>query len=93
MVRKKKQAPEIRELEPDELNEYKKLAIEYVDRLAVIENEITTLKGDKKTLDEEFEEKIDLKTLKKVIQTLNIEAKITAKDTFEIIKEALKDSS
>lgn len=90
---KKNQTYNVRELEPDEVNEYKRLTLEYVKRLESIDNEIETLKEDKKALKEEFEEKIDLKTLKQVIQLLKLEAGIVHKDTFDVIKDALKDES
>jgi len=92
MIQKNKQSC-VGDMEVSEVNEYKKLALEYVQRLETIDDEIDTLKGDKKTLKEEFEKKIDLKTLMQVVKVLKLEAGVIHKDTFDIIKEALEDSS
>lgn len=81
------------DMEPDEVNEYKRIALEFVERLERIDNEIETLKEDKKELKEEFKEKIDLKTLNQVLRVLKVESTVVHKDTFEVIKEALKDKS
>lgn len=80
-------------LQPDELNELKKVVVEYVQRKENIENEITTLKEDLKTLDEEFSEKLDMKTLNNVLRILKIESKVVHKDAFDTYIEALKDPS
>jgi len=79
--------------EPDEINEYKKIVQEYVEKVEAIESEIDTLVEDKKELKKQFEEKIDLKTLNQVLRILKIESRVSRKDTFDLMKDALKDLS
>jgi len=90
--RKKKFAPkQVAELQPDEIGEVKKLISEYVRRRSVIEQELETLKDDKKALREEFEEKLDIKTLDLVEKQLKIQASLDHADTFELYLESLKN--
>ena len=79
-------------MQPDELGELKRLVREYVRRLDNIDNEIETLKEDKKVLKDEFAEKIDLRTLNIVLRILKIEAGIIHQDTYDTFYEALKDT-
>jgi hypothetical protein len=77
--------------QPDELNELKRTVLEYVNRRTSIENEIETLKEDKKALREEFEEKLDLKTLELVEKHLRIRRGVAHKDTFDTFLALLQD--
>lgn len=45
---------------------------EYVKRLTAIDNEIKLLREDKKGLDKEFKEKIDLKAVKAALRIIKI---------------------
>jgi hypothetical protein len=78
-------------MQPDELNELKKVVREYMDRKQNVSNEIETLKEDLKALDEEYEEKIDLKTLRSVERVLKIEAGVQHKHNYDVLSEALRD--
>ena len=78
-------------MQPDELNELKKVVREYMDRKNNLSNEIETLKEDLKTLDEEFADKIDLKTLRAVERVLKIEASVQHKNNYDLLSEALRD--
>lgn len=62
---------------------------EYITRLKTIESEVETLKADKKTLDEEFKEKIDLKTLKQALKVHKILMDIDHQDTYESMLDQL----
>ena len=75
--------------QPDELNDLGKTAREYVERKERIEHEIETLKEDLKALKEEFEEKIDMKELERVLKVLKIRSQVKHKDTFDALEEAL----
>lgn len=86
-----KKNDEAAQLQPDELGELKKIALEYVKRQETIDNEIETLKDDKKSLREEYEKRIDMKTLASVIRILKIEAGVKNKSTFDALMEVLKD--
>jgi len=78
-------------LQPDELNELKRLVKEYVTRMETLDNEIDTLREDKKTLKEEFTEKLDLRTLDQVLRIMKIESGVSHKDTYDTFYETLKD--
>lgn len=77
--------------QPDELNELKKVVSEYLERDSNIENEIKELQERRSDLKKEFEDRIDMKTLKKVLQVLKIESTISHKHTFDTFYEVLKD--
>lgn len=92
MARKKKQPPvDVAALQPDELNELKRVVVEYVKRLERIDNEIEQLREDKKTLKDEFEERLDIRTLEKVLRILKIESEVDHRHTFDCFKEVLSD--
>jgi uncharacterized protein (UPF0335 family) len=97
MARVKKSAPapknyNVAEMQPDELNELKKVVVEYVERRGRIENEVETLKGDIKTLEEEYASKLDLKTLKQVERYFRIRQGIAHRDTFDLFCEVLENN-
>lgn len=77
-------------MQPDELNELKRLVHEYVSRMENIDNEIELLKEDKKTLREEFEERLDIRTVEQVLRILRIEQGIVHKDTYDTFYDTLK---
>lgn len=93
MARKKKSVVQynIAAMQPDEINELRKVVIEYVRRKQTILNELETLKEDMKTLDEEFSEKLDLKHLKLAEKQLALQQGVAHKDTFDLFIEALED--
>jgi uncharacterized protein (UPF0335 family) len=95
MPKKSSQKPmsNVADLQPDELHALKAVVLDYVHKIESIDNEITLLNGDKKEITEEFEDKIDLVTLKKVLQIIKIEQGVAHKDTFDLMKEALTDPS
>lgn len=83
------QAIDLSTLQPDEINALRDVVKTYVERKTNILNEIETLKEDLKTLDEEYVEKLDLKTLKLVESHFKIQEKVLHKDTFDLFVEAL----
>lgn len=90
MARKQAKNYNVATMQPDELGELKRLVREYVSRLDNIDNEIETLKEDKKMLKEEFEDKLDIRTLNIVLRILKVEAGIVHQDTYDTFYEALK---
>lgn len=76
---------------PDELGAVKKLVGEFMSRLSNVENEIETLKEDRKELITEFKEKLDMKTLQLAIKQVKLERGVAHKDTFDMFIEVLKD--
>ena len=95
MVRRpKKKNPEainVAELQPDELNELKRVMREFMTRLTNIDSEIKGLKESRKDLIDEFSEKLDVKMLNTAIKVVEIEANIDRKDTYDTFKDLLKD--
>lgn len=83
----------VAEMQPDELNALKKLALEFVEKVQNIDNEIEALKMDRKEVFEEYSEKLDMKTLTAALRTLKIESTVAHKDTYDMFMEALKDPS
>lgn len=89
-----KQSPKqynVATLEPDELNALKALVKEFVTRVENVDNEIETLKEDRKALIEEYKEKLDLKTLQAALKVLKIQRGVQHQDTYELFIEALQD--
>lgn len=89
-----KQAPKqynVAEMQPDEINALRTLVKEFMERAQTIDNEIETLKEDRKELIEEFKEKLDMKTLQAALKVLKIQQGVQHKDTYDLFIEALTD--
>jgi uncharacterized protein (UPF0335 family) len=76
-----------------EQDNLKKDVQEYIKRREDLEGQIEGIKEDLKTLDDEFAEKVDLRTLKQMIRILKIEAEIAHRDAADTFREALTDPS
>lgn len=77
--------------QPDELGELKSVVGEFVRRLRNVENELDTLKEERKELIEEYKEKLDMKTLAAAIRTVKIKKKVQHKDTFDVFVDILEN--
>lgn len=88
---KRQNTQQVSEMQPDEINELKKLVKEFVSRMETVENEIQTLKEDRKALIEEFSSKLDLKVLTAALKVVKIESTVDRKDTFDVFMEVLKE--
>jgi uncharacterized protein (UPF0335 family) len=75
---------------PDEINDLKAVAKEFIDRMTVIENEISTLKEDLKQLVEEYKDRLDIKTLNAALRVIKIKNKVQHRDTFDTFIEILQ---
>ena len=91
MAKKNTPTYDIATMQPDELNALKEVVREFMSRAQNIDNEIETLKEDKKALIEEFSEKLDMKTLDAALRVLKIQAKVQHRDTFDMFVEVLTD--
>lgn len=95
MAARKKKKPiaqyNIAEMQPDEVNQLRKIVVEYTRRKQNILNEVETLKEDLKALDDEFAEKLDLKHLKLAEKQHALQAGVAHRDTFDLFVEALED--
>ena len=91
-ARKRKKDPvDIAELQPDELNDLKKVVREYLERSQNIDNEIAGLREAKKDLKDEFESRLDIKTLEQVVKVLQIEESVERKGNYDSFQEILRD--
>lgn len=89
-----KQSPKnynIATMMPDEVNALRLVVKEFINRCQNIDNEIETLKEDRKELIEEFKEKLDMKTLQAAMKVVKIEQGVAHRDTYDLFTEALKD--
>jgi uncharacterized protein (UPF0335 family) len=75
------------------LNELKKLVKEFVSKIESVDNEIELLKQDRKEIIEEYEEKLDYKTLQAALKVVKIQNEVVHRDTFDLFMEALSDPS
>jgi|SRR5581483_6656358 len=95
MARGKKNAPTvdkaIAEMQPDELNALRELVKEFMTKAENIDNEIETLKQDKKELIEEYKEKLDMKTLQIALRIIKLQNAVQRRDAFDLFIEALTD--
>ena len=85
MAKKKSIDPIIvAELQPDELNALKALVKEFIDKIQSFDNEIETLKEDRKEIIEEYTNKLDIKTLNQALKVAKLQASVEHKDTFDM---------
>ena len=88
---KKKEAVDYSTMSPEELSELKATVGEFMERLNNVENEIDTLKEDRKALIDEFRGKLDVKTLQACLRVLKIQRSVAHKGTFDALMEVLQD--
>ena len=88
--RKKTETYNIATMQPDEINELRKVVVEYTTRKKNIQNELELLKDDLKELDDEFSDKLDLKHLKLAEKQLKLQQGVAHKDTFDLFLEAME---
>ena len=91
---KKKQSPaqyNVANLQPDEIGALRDLVKEFVGRVENIDNEIELLKEDRKSVIEEYSERLDMKTLQAALKVLKIQSSVDHRDTYDLFLEALTD--
>lgn len=95
MARSKKNAPSadkaVAEMQPDELNALRAVVQEFMSKAENIDNEMETLKNDKKELIEEYKEKLDMKTLQIALRIIKLQNAVQRRDSFDLFMEALTD--
>lgn len=91
MSKNKNPQADVAAMTPDELGALKKVVGEFMERLQNVDNEIETLKEDRKALCEEFKEKLDMKTLQAAMKTVKIQASVEHKHTYDTFVEVLTD--
>lgn len=83
----------VADMTPDELTALKQTVKEFMERLSNIDNEIETLKDDRKELLEEFGDRLDMKTLKAAMRVVKIQSGVAHRDSFDKFIEVLTDPS
>lgn len=78
---------------PDEVNALRALVQEFMGKVQNVDNEIETLKEDRKTLIEDYSDKLDMKTLMAALKVLKIQHGVQHRDTFDLFVEVLTDPS
>ena len=89
----KRNAPEkaVAELMPDEINAVKALVKEFMTKIEAVDNEIETLKEDRKEIIEEYADKLDMKTLQIALRVLKLQNAVAHRDAYDLFIEALQD--
>lgn len=80
------------DMQPDELNELRRVVKEFIGKVENVDNEILGLKEDRKNLIEDYSEKLDMKTLQLALKIIRLQNSVAHKDTFDAFMEALTDS-
>lgn len=80
-------------MQPDEIVALRLLVKEFMNRMTNVDNEIETLKEDRKALIEEYSSKLDMKTLTAALKVLKIQRGVEHRDTYELFISALEDPS
>jgi len=78
-------------MQPDELGALRALVKEFMGRIQNVDNEIETLKDDRKTIVEEYSDKLDMKTLQAALKVLKIQQGVQHRDTYDLFIETLTD--
>ena len=89
----KKSSPDksVAELMPDEINALRALVQEFMGKINTIDNEIETLKQDRKDVIEAYSEKLDMKTLQLALRVLKLQSGVMNQDTYDLFVEVLTD--
>lgn len=87
----KQTSASVADLQPDELKALKKLVQEFITRVQNVDNEIETLKQDRKELIEEYKDKLDLKTLQLALKVIKLQNSVQHRDTYDLFIEALTE--
>lgn len=80
-------------MQPDEIGALRTLVKEFITKIDAIDNEIELLKGDRKEVIEEYQSKLDMKTLQAALKVLKIQQSVAHKDTYDLFLEALAEST
>lgn len=80
-------------MQPDEIGALRNLVKEFITKIEAIDNEIELLKGDRKEVIEEYQNKLDMKTLQAALKVLKIQQGVAHKDTYDLFIEALTEAT
>lgn len=79
----------VAELQPDEINSLRSLVKEFIQKIESVDNEIELLKQDRKEIIEEYQDKLDMKTLQSALKVVKIQQGVEHRDTYDLFMEAL----
>jgi len=79
----------VAELQPDEINSLRSLVKEFMLKIESVDNEIELLKQDRKEIIEEYQDKLDMKTLQAALKVVKIQQGVEHKDAYDLFLEAL----
>lgn len=91
MAKKNLTEKNVAEMAPDELNALKVLVAEFVGKIESIDNDIATLKQDRKDVIDEYKERLDMKTLQTALKVIKLQNSVQRKDAYDLFIEALTD--
>lgn len=75
---------------PSSITDLTPLVSEFVEKLKSIRNEQELLKEQEKELFEQWEDKLDVKTLKLALRAVSLKEKVEHKDAFDNLCEVLE---
>ncbi len=78
-------------MQPDEIHALRALVQEFMQKIESVDNEIETLKEDRKEIIESYKEKLDMKTLTAALKVIKIQQAIQHKDTYDLFVAALTE--
>jgi hypothetical protein len=81
---------EVANLQPMSITELQPIVEEFMKKLSTIKQEQETLKEDEKALLEEYSDRLDIKTLKLAMRSVDLIAKVERKETFDLFVETLE---
>jgi len=76
---------------PDEITALRAVVNDFMGQVSSIDNEIETLKGDRKEVIESFKDKLDMKTLQTALKVIKLQNSIAHKDAYDLFMEVLGD--
>ncbi len=77
--------------QPDELNELSAIVEEFTKKIAYVENEMETLKEDRKAIIDEYKEKLDMKTLNAAMKIVKVKRGTEHKHTLDTFLDILEN--
>lgn len=91
MSRKKKSEDEsVANSQPMSITELQPIVEEFMKELSTLKQEQELLKEDEKALVEKYADKLDTKTLKLAMKSVDLKAKVERKDTYDLMVEILE---
>lgn len=76
-------------MQPSEINALRSLVKEFINKIESVDNEIELLKTDRKEIIEEYQDRLDMRTLQAALKVVKIQKSVEHKDTFDLFLEAI----